>query len=80
MKVNKNNLKDGKKCYLSLTNFVLDRSGNCDLIISEDINNAINISSLDYIFEITLKQIDLETIEEPITKMVKTKRIKNGNE
>ena len=73
-KVNEKNFEDGKTLYLYLNNYVLDRSGRCDLGITDDLDFAVKQSTKNKIYKVKLKKIELEEITEQI--QIKKKVVK----
>jgi len=71
MRVNKNEFEDGKKYFLYLNNFVLDGSGNCDLQMTDNIDHAVKFSRSNKIYEVELKEIEIEEKEVKTTKKIR---------
>lgn len=76
MKFNRNDLVENKKFYLYMKNFLLDFSGNGELHITDNIQDAIDFTDANEIYEIQLKKIELESIEK--CRPILIKQIKNS--
>ena len=72
--VNKKDFEDGRVFYLYLRNFILDRSGRCNLGITDDIEWAAKQSVPHKIWKIRLEEIELEEVTEEI--QIKNKVVK----
>jgi len=74
-KVNEKDFENGKDFYLYLNNYILDRSGRCDLGITDDLEQAVKQNTKYKIYKVTLEEIELEEVTEQIQikkKVVKT--------
>lgn len=65
-KVNEKDFKNGKEFYLYLNNYILDRSGRCDLGITNDLDFAVKQSTKNKIYKVKLEEIELEEVTEQI--------------
>ncbi|NQY01387.1 MAG: hypothetical protein HRT70_09750 [Flavobacteriaceae bacterium] len=73
-KVNEKNFEDGKILYLYLNNYALDRSGRCDLGMTDDLDFAVKQSTKNKIYKVKLEEIQLEEMTEQI--QIKKKVVK----
>lgn len=74
IKVNDKDFENGKEFYLYLNNYILDRSGRCDLGITDYLDFAVKQSSKNKIYKIKLEEIKLEEVTEQI--QIKKKVVK----
>ena len=73
-RVKEKDFEDGKELYLYLNNYILDRSGRCDLGITDDLDFAVRQSTKNKIYKIKLEEIELEEVTEQI--QIKKKVVK----
>jgi hypothetical protein len=76
IKVNEKDFENGKEFYLYLNNYILDRSGRCDLGITDDLDFAVKQSTKNKIYKIKLEEIELEEVTEQI--QIKKKVVKSN--
>jgi hypothetical protein len=75
-KVNEKDFENGKYLYLYLNNYIPDRSGRCDLGITDNLDFAVQQSSKNKIYKIKLEEIELEDTIEQI--QIKKKVVKQN--
>lgn len=76
--VNEKQFEDGKEFYLTLHNFILDRSGDCQVLLTKDLEWILKKAHPKHLYKIKLEKINTKEIEVEETTIIK-KRVLDEN-